>query len=106
MSTDPASRGGFGPFLPGVGPKFLDKDEKERIIRFGVIEDLEEALELHGKYTAGFLVEPIQGETGYFGCFTQSPSILLTFFFSPESSYHQKGTCRGFGSCATGITYY
>jgi acetylornithine/succinyldiaminopimelate/putrescine aminotransferase len=70
MSTDPDSRGGFGPFLPGVGPKFMDAESNERLIRFGVIEDLELALELYGTTTAGFLVEPIQGETGYNNYFT------------------------------------
>jgi ornithine--oxo-acid transaminase len=64
MSTDPDSRLGFGPYLAGVGPTFLDSDSQLRTIRFGVIEDLEEALELHGQNVAAFLVEPIQGEAG------------------------------------------
>lgn len=64
MSTDPDSRTGFGPYLQGVGPTFVDGKET-RTIRFGVIEDLERALELHGKNVAAFLVEPIQGEAGY-----------------------------------------
>jgi len=34
------------------------------LIRYGVIEDLEQALEIHGRNTAAFLVEPIQGEAG------------------------------------------
>ncbi|THH19164.1 hypothetical protein EW146_g1940 [Bondarzewia mesenterica] len=63
MSTDPESRGGFGPYLPGVGPKFRD-GELVRTIRYGVIGDLERALELYGKDVAAFLVEPIQGEAG------------------------------------------
>lgn len=63
MSTDPESRGGFGPFLEGVGPTFRDNGTL-RTIRFGVIEDLERALELYGEYVAGFLMEPIQGEAG------------------------------------------
>ena len=65
MSTDPDSRVGFGPYLPGVGPTFSDADSNERMIRYGVIEDLELALEIHGSNTAAFLVEPIQGEAGY-----------------------------------------
>ena len=65
MSTDPDSRRGFGPYLPGVGPTFVDVGLNERSIRYGVIEDLEQALELHGRNTAAFLVEPIQGEAGY-----------------------------------------
>ncbi|KAG6822000.1 hypothetical protein H0H93_006599, partial [Arthromyces matolae] len=63
MSTDPESRGGFGPYLKGVGPTFVDEDEV-KTIRFGHAEDLERALELYGEYVAAFLVEPIQGEAG------------------------------------------
>lgn len=64
MSTDPESRGGFGPYLAGVGPTFPETSGEIRTIRFGVIEDLQRALELHGKNVAAFLVEPIQGEAG------------------------------------------
>jgi ornithine--oxo-acid transaminase len=67
MSTDPESRGGFGPYLEGVGPTFKDNDAL-RVIRFGEISDLERALELHGKHVAAFLVEPIQGEAGCVVC--------------------------------------
>jgi len=63
MSTDPESRRGFGPYLEGVGPTFVDGG-KTSTIRYGVLEDLERALELHGKNVAAFLVEPIQGEAG------------------------------------------
>lgn len=59
MSTDPESRGGFGPFLEGVGPVVDDS-----VIRFGHAEDLERALDKYGAETAAFLVEPIQGEAG------------------------------------------
>jgi ornithine--oxo-acid transaminase len=34
------------------------------VIRYNHPEDLEAALEAHGKETAAFLVEPIQGEAG------------------------------------------
>ena len=34
------------------------------VIRYNHAEDLEAALEAHGKETAAFLVEPIQGEAG------------------------------------------
>ncbi|EEB92810.1 hypothetical protein MPER_08627 [Moniliophthora perniciosa FA553] len=34
------------------------------MIRYGILDDLERALELHGKNVAAFLVEPIQGEAG------------------------------------------
>lgn len=61
MSTDPDSYDRFGPFLPSVGPTCpVTKNQ----IRYGEIEDLEAALEAHGKNVAGFLVEPIQGEAG------------------------------------------
>lgn len=63
MSTDSDSRTGFGPYLQGVGPTYLDGG-KMRTIRYGVVEDLERALELNGKNVAAFLVEPIQGEAG------------------------------------------
>lgn len=63
MSTDPDSRGGFGPYLEGVGPLYVDGTE-QKSIRFGKIKDLERALELHGHHVAAFLVEPIQGEAG------------------------------------------
>ncbi|KAG6833409.1 ornithine aminotransferase [Tephrocybe sp. NHM501043] len=63
MSTDPESRTGFGPYLQGVGPTFVDGGVT-KTIRFGHLEDLERALELYGKNVAAFLVEPIQGEAG------------------------------------------
>ena len=50
FSTDPQSRGGFGPFAPGF-----------KVIPFGDAEALEAAITPH---TVGFLVEPIQGEAG------------------------------------------
>jgi len=50
FSTDPGSRGGFGPFTPGF-----------RIIPFGDATALEAAIT---PQTVGFLVEPIQGEAG------------------------------------------
>jgi ornithine--oxo-acid transaminase len=63
MSTDPESRNGFGPYLEGVGPNFRDGDAI-RAIRYGEIEDIRRALELHGKDVAAVLLEPIQGEAG------------------------------------------
>ncbi len=36
MSTDPSARTDFGPYLPGVGPTFID-GAQERVIRFGVL---------------------------------------------------------------------
>ncbi len=50
FSTDPESRGGFGPFAPGF-----------RIVRFGDIAAFENAITPN---TVAFLVEPIQGEAG------------------------------------------
>lgn len=60
MSTDPESRGGFGPYLDGVGPMW----EETGLIRYNHPEDLEKALGKFGHEVAGFLVEPIQGEAG------------------------------------------
>lgn len=65
MSTDPDSRLGFGPYLEGVGPTYINKAGERSTIRFGVLEDLERALAIHGENVAAFLVEPIQGEAGY-----------------------------------------
>ena len=50
FSTDPGSRDDFGPFLPGF-----------RIVPFGDAAALEATITPN---TAGFLVEPIQGEAG------------------------------------------
>ena len=50
FSTDPQSRGGFGPFAPGF-----------KTVPFGDAEALEAAI---GPNTVAFLVEPIQGEAG------------------------------------------
>lgn len=51
-STDPSSRKGFGPFMPGF-----------QTIAYDDIEALENAL-MNDPYVAGFVVEPIQGEAG------------------------------------------
>lgn len=50
FSTDPGSRGGFGPFAPGF-----------KVVPYGDAEALEQAI---GPNTVAFLVEPIQGEAG------------------------------------------
>jgi len=50
-STDPSSRGGFGPYLPG----FI-------VVPYDDLPALEQALQ--DPQVAGFLVEPIQGEAG------------------------------------------
>jgi ornithine--oxo-acid transaminase len=50
-STDPTNRDGFGPFMPGY-----------TIIPYNDTEALERACQ--DPYTAGFMVEPIQGEAG------------------------------------------
>ena len=61
MSTDPESRDNYGPYVPGVGPVC---PSTKKAIRFNSVPDLEAALEAHGKETAAFIVEPIQGEAG------------------------------------------
>ncbi len=50
FSTDPASRGGFGPFAPGF-----------RVVPFGDAEAMEAAI---GPNTVAVLLEPVQGEAG------------------------------------------
>ncbi len=63
MSTDPESRGDFGPYLPNVGPHYTVNGEV-KTLRYNSIPDLREALEANSKNIAAFLVEPIQGEAG------------------------------------------
>ncbi|KAG5995511.1 hypothetical protein E4U52_008184 [Claviceps spartinae] len=61
LSTDPESKENYGPYVPNIGAT-CPASRKE--IRFNNVADLEEAFEAHGKNTAAFLVEPIQGEAG------------------------------------------
>ena len=63
MSTDPESRDHHGPYLPLVGPTVPSTG---KTIRYNNVEDVQEAFEKHGKNVAGFIIEPIQGEAGYF----------------------------------------
>lgn len=53
VSTDPTTKGGYGPYLPGF-----------EIIPYNDLKALEKALE--DPNVAGFLVEPIQGEAGVY----------------------------------------
>ncbi|KAF2166460.1 hypothetical protein M409DRAFT_23100 [Zasmidium cellare ATCC 36951] len=61
MSTDPESRDNYGPYLPNVGSS---NPTTGKPIPFGNAKAVEELFEQHGKETAAFLVEPIQGEAG------------------------------------------
>jgi ornithine--oxo-acid transaminase len=61
MSTDPESRDNYGPYLPGIGSVCPVTNKP---IRYNNVDDVRETLERHGKNTAAFLVEPIQGEAG------------------------------------------
>ena len=61
MSTDPESRDNYGPYLPGIGSVCPVTNKP---IRYNNVDDVRETLEKHGKNTAAFLVEPIQGEAG------------------------------------------
>ncbi|KAK4500199.1 hypothetical protein PRZ48_008385 [Zasmidium cellare] len=61
MSTDPESRDNYGPYLPNVGSS---NPTTGKPIPFGDAKAVEELFEKHGKETAAFLVEPIQGEAG------------------------------------------
>ncbi|KAH8899044.1 putative ornithine aminotransferase [Thozetella sp. PMI_491] len=58
-STDEGYRKNCGPWMPNVGP-FCAGNE----VRFGSIEDLEQAFQSHGSQTAAFLVECVQGHAG------------------------------------------
>lgn len=61
LSTDPESRDNYGPYVPNIGAA---SPSSGKVIRYNNIADLEEVLEAHGKETAAFIVEPIQGEAG------------------------------------------
>jgi ornithine--oxo-acid transaminase len=61
MSTDPESRDNYGPYLPNIGST---NPSTGKPIRYNNVDDVREVLETHGKNTAAFLVEPIQGEAG------------------------------------------
>lgn len=61
MSTDPESRDNYGPYLPNVGAVCPSTG---KAIPFDDVAAVEAAFKAHGKETAGFLVEPIQGEAG------------------------------------------
>jgi len=52
-SDDPDSTGGFGPLLPGYAK-----------VPYNDVPALEAFLDAHGARTAGFMVEPVQGEAG------------------------------------------
>jgi ornithine--oxo-acid transaminase len=61
LSTDPESKDNYGPYVPNIGS--VDPVSGAPI-RYNNIADLEAVLEAHGKRTAAFIVEPIQGEAG------------------------------------------
>lgn len=61
LSTDPESKDNYGPYVPNIGATCPVTGQP---IRFNNVDDLEAVLEAHGKNTAAFLVEPIQGEAG------------------------------------------
>lgn len=98
MSTDPESRGGFGPYLSGVGPTYKDQDGTFQTIRYGHIEDFKRALDYFGKNVAAFLLEPIQGEAGY--VHPKSCVQPLSDCALEASSFHQRGIFVKFASCA------
>lgn len=75
MSTDPESRGGFGPYLAGVGPTYKDQNGTVQMIRYGHVEDFKCALDHFGNNVAAFLLEPIQGEAGYVHYKTSVPPL-------------------------------
>ena len=61
LSTDPESKDNYGPYVPNIGATCPTTGKG---IRYNHIEDLEVVFEAHGKNTAAFIVEPIQGEAG------------------------------------------
>ncbi|KAI0166087.1 ornithine-oxo-acid transaminase [Xylariaceae sp. FL1272] len=61
LSTDPESKDNYGPYIPNVGAV---SPSTGKAIRYNNIGDLEAVLDAHGKETAAFICEPIQGEAG------------------------------------------
>lgn len=61
LSTDPESRDNYGPYVPNMGASCPSTGTP---VRFNNAADLEHVLQTHGKNTAAFIVEPIQGEAG------------------------------------------
>lgn len=61
LSTDPESKDNYGPYIPNIG---ATSPSTGKTIRYNNYADIEEVLEAHGKDTAAFIVEPIQGEAG------------------------------------------
>ncbi|KAF1965755.1 ornithine aminotransferase [Bimuria novae-zelandiae CBS 107.79] len=61
MSNDAESRDNYGPYLPNIGSI---NPSTNKLIRYNNVDDVRDVLEAHGKNTAAFLVEPIQGEAG------------------------------------------
>jgi len=61
LSVDPESRDNYGPYVPNIGAV---NPSTGNPIRYNNVADLEAVLETHGKDTAAFIVEPIQGEAG------------------------------------------
>ena len=50
----------FGPFVPHVG----STSPSGKVVNFGSIENLKDALEIDGENIAGFMIEPMQGAAG------------------------------------------
>lgn len=61
LSTDPESKDNYGPYVPNISAAC---PVTGKAIRYNNVEDLQTVLEAHGKNTAAFIVEPIQGEAG------------------------------------------
>ncbi|KPM36809.1 Ornithine aminotransferase [Neonectria ditissima] len=61
LSVDPESRANYGPYVPNIG---ASNPSNGKPIRYNNVEDVEELFEAHGKETAAFICEPIQGEAG------------------------------------------
>ncbi len=55
FSSDPTAKGGFGPFTPGF-----------ESVPYNDLASIQKLFAEKGKYIAGLLVEPIQGEAGVF----------------------------------------
>ncbi|KAH8673990.1 ornithine aminotransferase [Xylariales sp. PMI_506] len=61
LSTDPESKDNYGPYVPNIGAV---NPSTGNPIRYNNVSDIQAVLESHGKETAAFIIEPIQGEAG------------------------------------------
>ncbi|SCU80323.1 LADA_0B06546g1_1 [Lachancea dasiensis] len=63
LSADEDCRQMFGPFVPNISAE-IPGDSGHKLLRYGVVEDVQLAFKKAGKRIAAIILEPIQGEAG------------------------------------------